>query len=135
MRFYGKRLFLFPAGTGVAPFAAVIRDPETYDIFDHVILTQTCRTIPELGYARAVINTMKTDALVREMVGDKLVFYDSLTRETYHHQGRITDLMRSGQLYKDLAISPIEPRNRSRDDMWRIPHVKGNGSIMRKIMV
>lgn len=105
----GKRLFLFSTGTGVAPFTAVIRDPETYEIFDQVILTQTCRILPELGYAHSVINAIKTDPMVSEIVGDKLVFYDSLTRETYRHQGRITDLMRSGQFFKDLALSPLNP--------------------------
>ena len=30
----GKRLFLFATGTGIAPFASIVRDPETYDKFD-----------------------------------------------------------------------------------------------------
>ena len=31
----GKRLYLFSTGTGVAPFASIIRDPETYERFEH----------------------------------------------------------------------------------------------------
>ena len=101
MRFYpGSGYFYFLQEQRCCPFTAVIRDPETYEIFDQVILTQTVRILPELGYAHSVINSIKTDPMVSEMVGDKLVFYDSLTRETYRHQGRITDLMRSGQFLK-----------------------------------
>ena len=41
----GKRLYLLATGTGFAPFASLIRDPETYERFDAVILVHGCRTI------------------------------------------------------------------------------------------
>ncbi len=37
-------------GTGIAPFAGTIRDPETYEKFDQIILTHTTRTLAELHY-------------------------------------------------------------------------------------
>src|SRR6195952_5853462 len=46
----GKRLYMFSTGTGIAPFASLMRDPETYEKFDEVILTHTCREIAELKY-------------------------------------------------------------------------------------
>ena len=45
-----QRLILFSTGTGIAPFLSVIRDPETYEKFDQVILTHTCRYKDELEY-------------------------------------------------------------------------------------
>ena len=69
----GKRLFLFATGTGIAPFASIIRDPETYDKFDQVILTHTCREVAELAYGYDLIARIRGDEMLSEMVGDKLV--------------------------------------------------------------
>ena len=44
-----KRLWMFSTGTGFAPFASLIRDPETYQKFDEVIVTPTCRLEEELA--------------------------------------------------------------------------------------
>ena len=40
-----KKLFLFSTGTGFAPFASIIRDPETFEKYDHVYVTHTCRNL------------------------------------------------------------------------------------------
>ncbi|MEM8919954.1 MAG: ferredoxin--NADP reductase, partial [Pseudomonadota bacterium] len=105
----GKRLYLFSTGTGFAPFASVIRDPETYDRYEKIILTHTCRERAELGYGLELVNSLRDDPLVGEMVGDKLVHYTSLTREDYPVRGRITHLIESGQLFKDLGVEPLNP--------------------------
>src|SRR5690349_7733917 len=47
----GKRLYLLSTGTGLAPFMSIIRDPETYDAYEHVVLAHGVRTVDELGYA------------------------------------------------------------------------------------
>ena len=44
----GKRLFMLSTGTGIAPFVSLIRDPETYEKFDTVIMMHTCREVAEL---------------------------------------------------------------------------------------
>ena len=44
----GKRLYMFSTGTGFAPFASLVREPETYEKFDEVIVTHTCRLVDEL---------------------------------------------------------------------------------------
>ena len=46
----GKNLYLFSTGTGLAPFMSIIRDPETYEKFEKVILTHTVRVSEELAY-------------------------------------------------------------------------------------
>ena len=48
----GKRIWFFSTGTGIAPFASLIRDPETYEKYDEVILTHTCRDVAELEYGK-----------------------------------------------------------------------------------
>ncbi|MCB1349442.1 MAG: ferredoxin--NADP reductase, partial [Maritimibacter sp.] len=44
----GKRLWFFATGTGIAPFASLMRDPETYERYEKVIMMHTCRDAPEL---------------------------------------------------------------------------------------
>ncbi len=46
----GKRLYLFGTGTGLAPFMSIIRDPETYEKFEQVILVHGVRQVDELAY-------------------------------------------------------------------------------------
>ena len=105
----GKRLYMFSTGTGIAPFASLIRDPETYEKFDQVILTHTCREIAELKYGQELFELCKTDPLIGEFAAEKLVHYTSVTREDYPRMGRITDLMTSGKLFEDLGVPPINP--------------------------
>ena len=96
----GKRLLLFSTGTGIAPFASTIRDPETYDKFEEVILTQTCRDEKELDYGKALIAEIKADELLSEVVGDKLTFIGTTTREETETMGRMTDWLRDGRFEK-----------------------------------
>ncbi|MBO0661067.1 ferredoxin--NADP reductase [Jiella sp. MQZ9-1] len=105
----GKRLYLFSTGTGIAPFASVIRDPETYEKFDQVILTQTCRENAELNYGRELVETTRNDELMSEFVGDKLLFHASSTREGEPRGERVTKLIESGKLFSDLGIAPLNP--------------------------
>lgn len=105
----GKRLYMFSTGTGIAPFASLIRDPETYERYDQVILTHTCRQKAELSYGLRLVNDLKDDPLVGEMVGDKLLHVASLTREDYPLKGRITTLIESGELFKNAGTPPLNP--------------------------
>ena len=107
----GKRLYMFSTGTGIAPFASLVRDPETYEKFDQVILTHTCREIAELKYGEELVELCKTDPLIGEFAAEKLVHYTSVTREPFPRTGRITDLMESGKLFEDLGVPPICPEN------------------------
>lgn len=105
----GKRLYMFSTGTGVAPFASLIRDPETYEKFEEVILTHTCRDVAELKYGFDLIEEIKADEMLSEIVGDKLKHYATVTREDYAFQGRITDLIENGKLFTDLGVPPLNP--------------------------
>ena len=105
----GKRVWMFSTGTGIAPFASLIRDPETYDKFDQVILTHGCRTVPELKYGIDLVENLREDPLVGDLVRDKLLHYPTVTREDYVRQGRLTDLITSGKLFDDLDLSRMGP--------------------------
>ncbi|MFP4274754.1 MAG: ferredoxin--NADP reductase [Paracoccaceae bacterium] len=109
----GKRLWLFATGTGIAPFASLIRDPQTYEDYDRVILTHTCRDVAELEYGRQLVDNVRKDALLAELFGegfaDKLVYYPTTTREESPKMGRITDLIENGTLFADLGVSDFGP--------------------------
>ncbi len=109
----GKRLWLFATGTGIAPFASLLRDPQTYEDYDEVILTHTCREVGELTYGAELIKDIRTNELLAELMGDgfhdKLRYYPTTTREESPKMGRITDLMRSGELFNDLGVSELSP--------------------------
>jgi len=105
----GKRLWFLSTGTGLAPFASLIRDPETYEKFEQVILMHTCREVAELKYGFDLMEEIRNHEFLSEIVGDKLKHYPTVTREDYPFQGRITDLMESGKLYTDLGVPPLDP--------------------------
>jgi ferredoxin--NADP+ reductase len=105
----GKRLYLLSTGTGIAPFASVIRDPETYERFDQVILTHTCREVAELTYGKELVEGVANDPLVGEFAAGKLIYYPSVTREAFEREGRITQLMDDGVIYEELGVPPLNP--------------------------
>ena len=111
----GKRLWLFATGTGFAPFASLLREPQTYEDYDEVIITHTCREAGELTYGRELIEGLKDDVLLNEVIGDgfwkKIKYYPTTTREESAKMGRITDLMRSGEAFADLGVEPLNPES------------------------
>ncbi|MEM9320892.1 MAG: ferredoxin--NADP reductase [Pseudomonadota bacterium] len=104
----GKRLILFSTGTGIAPFASIIRDPETYDKFEQVILTHTCRDLRELDYGKALVEQIRGDELLADVVGDKLTHICTTTREESPQMGRITDWIRDGR-FAHVTGAPLDP--------------------------
>ena len=105
----GKRLWFFSTGTGIAPFASLIREPQTYEDYDEVILTHTCRDAAELEYGRQLVESLKDDPLIGELVGDKLKYYPTTTQEQSPKMGRITTLLEDGTVFRDLGIDGINP--------------------------
>lgn len=108
----GKRLYFFATGTGFAPFASLLREPQTYEDYDKVIITHTCRDVDELTYGRDLIENLKTDALMSELMGegfaDKISYYPTTTREESLKMGRITTLIESGELFTDLGVPALD---------------------------
>lgn len=105
----GKRLYMIATGTGIAPFASLIRDPEVYEQYEEVILTHTCRETDELAYGAWLVEETKKDPLIGELATAQLRYYPTTTREESPKMGRITTLIENGTLYKDLDIPPLSP--------------------------
>ncbi len=109
----GKRIWFFATGTGFAPFASLLRDPQTYTDYDEVIVTHTCREAGELAYGADLIESIRTDDLLEELIGEgfhrKLRYYPTTTREPSAKMGRITDLMRAGDVFAELGVEPPRP--------------------------
>ena len=111
----GKRIWFFATGTGFAPFASLLREPQTYEDYDEVIITHTCREVGELKYGHDLIESLKTDELLNEVIGEgfwkKIKYYPTTTREESPKMGRITDLMRKGEAFEDLGVPQINPND------------------------
>ncbi|MGO4566749.1 ferredoxin--NADP reductase [Rhizobium sp. 2YAF20] len=105
----GKRLYMLSTGTGVAPFASLIRDPETYDKFEEIVVVQTCRDVAELTYITEMVDQLREDPLIGELVGDRLRLHTTTTREPFARMGRITDLLSSGRFFEQTGLPPIDP--------------------------
>ncbi|MEL6523548.1 MAG: ferredoxin--NADP reductase [Pseudomonadota bacterium] len=110
----GKRIWFFATGTGFAPFASLLREPETYENYDEIIITHTCRDVAELDYGRQLINDLKADEMMLELLGPenlaKIRYYPTTTREESPKMGRITTLLQDGTLFRDLGIDGISPQ-------------------------
>jgi ferredoxin--NADP+ reductase len=103
----GKRLYLLSTGTGLAPFMSIIRDPETYEKFEKVILVHGVRQVSELSYHELLTEHLPKHEFLGEMITQQLLYYPTVTRESYRNMGRITELMGSGKIYTDLNLPPL----------------------------
>ncbi|WP_265500560.1 ferredoxin--NADP reductase [Paracoccus beibuensis] len=109
----GKRLWFLATGTGIAPFASLMRDPETYERYEQVVMMHTCRTAEELVYGAELVDNLRHDPLLGELYGEdfakRLLYYPTTTREPSPFMGRITDNLTSGKVLADLNLPPISP--------------------------
>lgn len=107
----GKNLYLISTGTGLAPFISIIKDPEIYERYDKVILTHGVRYKDELAYQKLIMEELPNHEYFGEEVRDKLLYYPTVTREEYRNTGRLTDLMASGKLQRDLGLPELSLEN------------------------
>ena len=105
----GRVLYLLSTGTGLAPFLSVIKDPETYERYEKVILVHGCRHVRELAYENLITEDLPEHEFLGEAVSEKLVYYPTVTREPFRNAGRITDLIISNKLPDDLGLPPLSP--------------------------
>ena len=105
----GRRLWFFATGTGIAPFASLLRDPDTWERFETVIVMHTCRHAAELDYGREIVEALPDDPLIGEMVAGRLLYYPATTQQPSARMGRITDNLTSGRVFADLGLAPLDP--------------------------
>lgn len=107
----GRNLYLFATGTGLAPYLAIVKDPETYERFDKVILAHGVREIGDLAYHDYLTRQLPNHELLGEMVSQQLRYYPTVTREPFRNEGRLTDLAASGRLQNDLGLAELDPEH------------------------
>jgi ferredoxin--NADP+ reductase len=104
----GKRLLLLSTGTGLAPFASLIKDPDVYERFETIVLVHGCRQVSELAYGEELVAKLRDDELFGPLLDGKLHYYPTVTREPFRNRGRITDLISSGQLFDDIGLPLLD---------------------------
>ncbi len=104
----GRNLYLIGTGTGLAPYLSVIKDPETYEKFEKIVLLHGCRRVSELAYGEMITETLPNDEMLGEVVTNQLIYYPTVTRDPFRNRGRITDLITSGKLFEDTSLQPLD---------------------------
>ncbi len=104
----GKRLLLLSTGTGLAPFASLIKDPDVYENYETIVLAHGCRQVSELSYGEHVVASLRDHEFFGPLIRDKLIYYPTVTREPFRNRGRITDLIESGQLFADIGLPSLD---------------------------
>ena len=104
----GRTLFLLGTGTGLAPFLSIVRDPEAYDKFDRIVVAHGVRWVKDLAYSDYLMNDLPNDELIRELVREKLLYYPTVTREPFRHQGRLSLALTTNRMTDALALPPID---------------------------
>ena len=105
----GQHLYLFSTGTGLAPFMSIIRDPDTYDRFEKVVLIHGVRLVSELAYAEYLNHELPNHEFLGDLVRGRMIYDPTVTREAFTHSGRLTAAIESGQLFKDIGLPPLDP--------------------------
>ncbi len=105
----GRNLWMLATGTGLAPFMSLIRDPDTYEKFDRVVVAHTVRQVRELAYRDYIQNDLPAHELLGEWASEKLIYAPSVTREPFPVQGRITTRLESGAAYAETGLPPLDP--------------------------
>lgn len=105
----GKHLYLFATGTGLAPFMSIVKDPETYERFEKVVLVHGVRHVSELAYKDYITYELPENEFFGDEIKEKLIYYPTVTREEFLNQGRITELITTGKLFEDIGLAPLDP--------------------------
>lgn len=85
----GGHLVMMASGTGIAPFISLLREPETYDLFENITVTWTTRTHAEQDCYRDFLNEMPIE------------YFSTVTQEEAENQGRIQKFLNHGILTID----------------------------------
>ncbi len=105
----GKTLWMLSTGTGLAPFMGLIRDPEVYERFDKVVLVHGVRRVNDLAYRELITMDLPQHPYLGEQISKQLLYYPTVTREPFEHEGRITTLIENNKLTADLGLPPMNP--------------------------
>jgi ferredoxin/flavodoxin---NADP+ reductase len=105
----GRHLYLLSTGTGLAPFLSLVRDPDTWERFDKVVLTHGVRQVADLAYRDFLEHELPNHEYFGDAVREKFIYYPTVSREPFRHQGRLDTLLASGALCSDIGLPPLDP--------------------------
>ena len=105
----GRNLYLLGTGTGLAPFLSLVKDPETYERFERILLLHGCRKVSELAYGETILKDLSKDEFLGDLMASQLTYFPTVTREPFRNRGRLTDLIGSGTLTGELGLPEIDP--------------------------
>ena len=91
----GGNLHLIGTGTGIAPFMSLLRDPNTYELFDTVNVYWSVRNSAELG---------AYDNFLKEL---PINYMPIVTREEYVNNKRITEYVKDGSVQLNPAQDKV----------------------------
>jgi ferredoxin--NADP+ reductase len=104
----GRVLYLLATGTGLAPFLATIKDPHTYERFEHVVLTHGVRGVEDLAYRDYITHELPHHEYLGETIRKQLHYYPAVSRAQFATRGRLTDLLAQGRIAADLGLPPLD---------------------------
>ncbi|WP_027072338.1 ferredoxin--NADP reductase [Luteimonas sp. J29] len=112
----GRNLYLLGTGTGLAPWLSVIKDPDTYERFERVIVAHGVRGAADLAYRDYIVNELPRHEYLGEQISRQLLYYPAVSREPFQWQGRdqrgrLTHLLDSGRMAADLGLAPLDPEH------------------------
>ena len=105
----GRNLYLLGTGTGLAPWLSVVKDPETYERFERVVLCHGVRNTADLAYRDYFEKDLLQHELLGQTINGKLLYYPAVSREPFPNHGRLTDLMASGEMMRSLGLEALDP--------------------------
>jgi len=108
----GRNLYLISTGTGLAPFLGIIKDPDTYERFDKVVLTHTVQYENELAY-KDILENFNTEW--QKITNGNFIYFNTLTQQEWARKGRITKWIKDGSLFRETT-----KQNLSQDDRFMI---------------
>ena len=110
----GRNLYLLGTGTGLAPWLSVIKDPDTYERFERVVVAHGVRGVADLAYRDYIVNELPRHEFLGGQIARQLLYYPAVSREPFEwhgrdQRGRLTDLLDSGRMAADLGLDPLDP--------------------------
>lgn len=104
----GNNLYLLCSGTGIAPFLSVIKDPDTYERFQKIILIHSVTHESDLVYHDFIKNILPNSEFIGNVVSKKLIYYPNVTRDKYGNKlVRVTSLISNEKFFFSIGMEFI----------------------------
>ncbi len=105
----GRNLYLLGTGTGLAPWLSIIKDPETYERFERVVVAHGVRHQRDLCYRAYLERELPQHEFLGPQARAQLLYYPAVTREPFTNHGRLTERMADGSMMAALGLPPLDP--------------------------